>query len=120
MPDSSETLQKAKAVWEPVRSFAGLWLALACLGGFVVLIGGPRVLAVLKGIFGPAAANPPWVITFVLLFALPLAIFFWIQGRRFDADQLTCFECGAKYPNTVSTCPKCGKAIPKNETAPTA
>lgn len=113
MADRSDYLKKAQGIWSQVRAFAKLWLALICLGGFVVLIGGPWVLGLLTKIFGPAAAKPGRVISLDMLFTLPFAIFFWIQQRRLAEGNVVCSQCGEQYPKTNSSCPMCGCANPE-------
>ena len=118
MADQSSSIKKTRAVWLEVRSFATLWLGLVCLGGFVVLISGPWVLGVLERIFGPAGANPGRVITLDMLLTLPLAIYFWIQGRRLAEGETACAQCGEHYPKTRSSCPMCGSANPEQVPEP--
>ena len=115
MPDYKSSLKKAAHIWEQVRPFLSLWLALIGLGGFLVLVGGPWVLNLLAKIFGPAAARPGRFITLDMLFTLPFAIYFWIQERRLEKETLLCPKCGERYPKTDTSCPMCGAARPQEE-----
>jgi hypothetical protein len=110
MAESSDSLKTAKVALSKARGFSMLWLKLVCLGGFIVLIGGPFVMGILQNLFGPAAAKPGRVITLDMLFTLPLAIFFWIQQNRLAEGETACPKCGEHYPKTNASCPMCGSA----------
>ena len=110
MAEQQDTLSTAKVVLSRVRSFSTLWLKLVCLVGFLVLVGGPWVLGILQGIFGPAAAWPGRVITLDMLFTLPVAIFFWIQQNKLAQGEVACSKCGEHYASALATCPMCGSA----------
>ncbi len=97
MADSSNSLNKAQAVWQQVRSFVFLWLALICLGGFVVLVGGPWVIGFLKRVFGPAAGLPGRVIAIDMLITLPLAVYLWTQQRKLDEQENPLAESAANH-----------------------
>jgi hypothetical protein len=82
MTDESNSLTVPETALSRAKGFGMLWVKLICLGGFIVLIGGPRVIGILQGIFGPAAAQPGRVITINMLLTLPIAAFFWFQQSR--------------------------------------
>ncbi len=106
--------KQARAVWQKIRAFGSLWLALTGLGGFVVLVGGPWILGLLTNLFGPAAARPGRVITLDMLFTLPFAVYFWIQERRLENETVLCPGCGERYAKTNASCPMCGRARPED------
>jgi ribosomal protein L37E len=108
MADRSETFKQIREIWSQVRAFALIWLAFTSLGGFFVLVGGPWAIALLTGIFGEAAALPGRVITLLMVFALPFAIYFFIQQKRLDNSTTICEECGERYEIEHSSCPMCG------------
>lgn len=110
MAAQADVWKTAKNGLAHVRSFGTLWLALASLGGFVVLVGGPWALQILKGIFGPAAAKPGRVITLDMIFTLPFAIYFFIQQSWLADGQVACPQCGEHYSKTKTSCPMCGAA----------
>jgi hypothetical protein len=110
MPEDPDSLKTAKVVLSQARGFSLLWLKLVCLGGFVVLAGGPWVIGILENLFGPAAAQPGRVITLDMLLTLPLAVFFWIQQNRLAEGETACPKCGEHYPKTNASCPMCGSA----------
>ncbi len=114
MPEQlQDFLKRVRDVWSPVREFGRLWLALICLGGFLILIGGPWILGLLTKIFGPAAARPRPVIGLDAILTLPFTIYFWIQERKLAEDNRLCAQCGELYPQTDSACPHCGCANPE-------
>jgi hypothetical protein len=110
MAEESNSLKTARVVLSQVRGFSMLWLKLVCLGGFIVLVGGPWIMEVLQSLFGPAAARPGRVITLNMLFTLPLAVFFWIQQNRLAEGETACPKCGEHYPKINASCPMCGSA----------
>jgi ribosomal protein L37E len=117
MTEQPNSLKTTKAIWSQVRAFGSLWLALVCLGGFVVLIGGPWILALLSKILGPAAAKPGRVIALDMIFMLPFAVYFYIQQRQLSEGHVACRECGRQYPKTKASCPMCGCVNSENNTA---
>jgi len=110
MIDRTESLQKAREIWSQVRAFGTLWLAFTSLGGFLVLVGGPWALDVLTAIFGQAAAQPPRVITILMVLTLPLAIYFFLQQKRLAENSVICEQCGERFSKENSSCPMCGCA----------
>ena len=115
MADRTEYLNQAREIWSQVRAFCMLWLAFTSLGGFVVLVGGPWILALLSGMFGPAAAEPGRITTLLMLSTLPLAIYFFLQQRRLSQTTVVCTQCGERYSNRNSSCPMCGCARPAGD-----
>ena len=120
MADESNARNKAQAIWQQVRSFTAIWLTLICLGGFVVLVGGPWGVGLLMKLFGPAGGNPGRVITLDMLFTFPFAVYFWIQQRKLEADKVPCTSCGARYPKSDTACPMCGATNTNKEAPATA
>lgn len=117
MAEQQDSLKTAKIVLSRVRGFSMLWLKLVCLGGFLVLVGGPWAIEVLENLFGPAAARPGRVITLDMLLTLPVAIFFWIQQNKLAEGETACPQCGEHYPHTHASCPMCGSANAAQETS---
>ncbi len=122
---SSESLKpksKAQKVWLEFRSFARMWLAFTSLGGFFVLVFGSWLLDRLRIAFGPAGATPGRVITFLMLLALPMAIYSFLQARKLAEGEVFCDQCGEKYSKKKSSCPMCGcvraQETPASEPAP--
>lgn len=118
MTDRSIYLKQAREIWSQVRAFCLLWLAFTSLGGFLILVGGPWMLAILTAIFGQAAARPGRVITILMVATLPIVIYVFLQQKRLAENTVLCSQCGERYPNTESSCPMCGCASPKADASP--
>ena len=110
MPDAPDSMSKPRVLWLQLRSFGTLWLALASLGGAVVLVGGHWAITFFTKLFGQAGAEPKRVITVLMVLSLPFAVYFWIQQRRLREGDVQCSQCGAAFPKTLSSCPMCGLA----------
>ena len=115
MAEEQRSLTSPKVVLSQVRGFSTLWLKLVCLGGFVVLVGGPWIMGLLQGLFGPAAAQPGRIITLDMIVTLPVAIFLWIQQNRLAEGDTACPKCGEHFSKTNASCPMCGTANPSRE-----
>lgn len=117
MIDRTESLKQAREIWSQVRAFGTLWLAFTSLGGFLVLVGGPWALDVLTAIFGQAAAQPPRVITILMVLTLPPAIYFFWQQKRLAENAVICEQCGERFSKQNTSCPMCGCARSNGEDA---